>query len=181
MTPDADVALEGTEGSAFLEVVTFPFAMGDCWIVAGGKKGGRATLCIHHFLTCHVPRQCTLMDPTFLCPGCNKIFSKARYRRSHLTQTNNAACIVAQNTIFTLEGELHPPPLPQPAPEVPIHPAPLPTRHNPNTHMSRFSPFTYFLLSSKRPNTCSNHDMALSYLILSFHTSKSHHQDEESR
>jgi len=44
-----------------------------------------------------------------------------------------------------------------------------------------FHLFTYFLLSSKRPNTRSNHDMALSYLILSFHTSKSHHQDEESR
>jgi len=37
--------------------------------------------------------------------------------------------------------------------------------------------FTFSLiifLSSKRPNTRSNHDMALSYLILSFHTSKSH-------
>jgi len=31
-----------------------------------------------------------------------------------------------------------------------------------------FHIFTYFLLSSKRPNTCSNHDMALSYLILSY-------------
>jgi len=51
--------------------------------------------------------------------------------------------------------------------------------------VSRFSPFSLiFLLSSKRPNIRSNHDMALSYLILfilSFHTSKSHHQDEESR
>jgi len=49
-----------------------------------------------------------------------------------------------------------------------------------------FHIFTHFLLSSKRPNTRSNHDMALSYLILSylffpFHTSKSHHQDEENR
>ena len=33
--------------------------------------------------------------------------------------------------------------------------------------VSRFSPFTLiFLLSSKRPNTRSNHDMALSYLII---------------
>jgi len=31
-----------------------------------------------------------------------------------------------------------------------------------------FHIFTHFLLSSKRPNTRSNHDMALSYLILSF-------------
>jgi len=40
-----------------------------------------------------------------------------------------------------------------------------------------FHHFTHFLLSLKRPNTRSNHDMALSYLILpflilSFHTSK---------
>jgi len=31
-----------------------------------------------------------------------------------------------------------------------------------------FTFFTHFLLSSKRPNTRSNHDMALSYLILSY-------------
>jgi len=44
-----------------------------------------------------------------------------------------------------------------------------------------FHLYTHFLLSSKRPNIRSNHDMALSYLIISFHTSKSHDQDEESR
>jgi len=49
----------------------------------------------------------------------------------------------------------------------------------PATFCHDFHLFTYFLLSSKRSNTRSNHDMALSYLILSFHTSKSHHQDEE--
>jgi len=31
-----------------------------------------------------------------------------------------------------------------------------------------FHLFTYFVLSSKCPNTCSNHDMALSYLIFSY-------------
>ena len=75
------------------------------------------------------------MDPTFLCPGCTKNFLKARYRRSHLTQTTNAACIAIRNTIFTSEGELHPPPLPQPTPEVPVCPTPLPNRHNPNAHV----------------------------------------------
>jgi len=35
--------------------------------------------------------------------------------------------------------------------------------------LSRFSPFLLiFLLSSKRPNTRSNHDMVLSYLIFSY-------------
>jgi len=45
--------------------------------------------------------------------------------------------------------------------------------------------FTYFFLSSKHPNARSNHNMALSYLILSyllfsFHNSKSHEEDRES-
>jgi len=49
-------------------------------------------------------------------------------------------------------------------------------RYNQGGESSRrchdFHLFTHFLLSSKRPNTRSNHDMALSYLFLSFHTSK---------
>ena len=46
-----------------------------------------------------------------------------------------------------------------------------------------FHPFYLFSLRPKHPNTRSNHDMALSYLILSylFTLQKSHHQDEESR
>jgi len=40
-----------------------------------------------------------------------------------------------------------------------------------------FTLFTHFFLSSKRPNTCSNHDMVLSYLIFSFHTSRSHEEE----
>ena len=46
-----------------------------------------------------------------------------------------------------------------------------------NTHMCHdFHLFAYFLLSSKRPNTCSNHDIGiiLSFLILSFSHFKSH-------
>jgi len=36
-----------------------------------------------------------------------------------------------------------------------------------NFHCHDFHLYTHFLLSSKRPNTCSNHDMAFSYLIFS--------------
>jgi len=74
-----------------------------------------------------------------------------------------------------------------PVPEVPkeatfrVTSPPLPDIGFPPLMCHDFHLFTYFLLSSKHPNTCSNHDMALSYLILSFHTSKSHHQNEESR
>ena len=55
----------------------------------------------------------------------------------------------------------------------------------PSEGVTIFTKNTHFLLSSKRPNTRSNHDMALSlsYLILPylFTLQKSHHQDEESR
>jgi len=36
------------------------------------------------------------------------------------------------------------------------------------TIVTIFTFFTHFLLSSKHPNTRSNHDMALSFLILSY-------------
>jgi len=40
-----------------------------------------------------------------------------------------------------------------------------------------FHRFTHFFLSPKHPNTRSNHDMILSYLIFSFHTLRSHEEE----
>jgi hypothetical protein len=81
------------------------------------------------FLTCHIPRQRTLMDPSLPCPGCGTAFSKPRYQQSHLTQTTNPACIALRNTMFALDNELHPPRIP----EAPVHPILPSNRHAFNT------------------------------------------------
>jgi hypothetical protein len=50
------------------------------------------------------------MDSSFPCPGCSKTFSKAKSRRSHLTQTTNPACVAIRNIILTSECGLPLPP-----------------------------------------------------------------------
>jgi len=77
----------------------------------------------------------TAMSATH-CAGCNRTFTGPRYRLSHLSQTNNPACLAVKHALLTPDSEAPPPAsLPQDTPlTLSISPPPSQTSPTPADH-----------------------------------------------